>query len=77
MIYKDIDTIMLMIKHKMLDKGIKQKDIVRSTGYKTATISNLLNGRSKNVTLDTVVMLCHAIGCDLDINLIDIEDSDE
>ena len=70
MIYNNnIDDIMKQIKHIMLDKDIKQTDIVSKTGQNKGTISNLLNCKSKNITLDTLLMLCNAIDCQLEINI--------
>ena len=70
MIYNNnIDDIMKQIKHIMLDKDIKQTDIVIKTGQNKGTISNLLNCKSKNITLDTLLMLCNAIDCQLEINI--------
>lgn len=71
MIYtNNIDDIMKQIKHIMLDKDIRQTDIVEKTGLSKGAISNLLNCKSKNITLDTLVMLCRAIDCRLDINIL-------
>ncbi len=70
MIYdNNIDDLMKQIKHIMIDKDIKQIDLAEKTGQNKATISNLLNCKSKNVTLDTLLMLCNAIDCQLEINI--------
>lgn len=70
MIYNNnIDDIMKQIKHIMIDHDIKQSDIVEKTGQSKSTISNLLNGKSKNITLDTLLMLCNAVNCQLEINI--------
>lgn len=70
MIYNNnIDDLMKQIKHIMIDKDIKQIDIAEKTGQNKATISNLLNCKSKNVTIDTLLMLCNAINCQLEINI--------
>lgn len=66
----DTDKLLLQIKHIMLDKKIKQVDIVNKTGLNKVTISHLLSGKSKNVTLDTLVMLCNAVDCQLEINIV-------
>lgn len=63
------DEIILQIKHYMLDNNVKQKDIVDKTGLSKQTISNLLNGRNKNMTLDTLFMLLNALDCNLSISL--------
>ena len=71
MVYnQNVDKMMLQIKHIMLDSGLRQVDIVEKTGLQKSTVSNLLNGRSKNITLDTLLLLCNAIGYDIEINLI-------
>lgn len=54
----------------MIDKDIRQKDICNITGWSRATVSNLLNGRQTNITLDTLLSLCNAIGCDLYIDIV-------
>ena len=70
MIYNNnIDVLMKQIKHIMIDKDIKQVDIAEKTGQNKATISNLLNCKSKNITVDTLLMLCDAIDCELEINI--------
>lgn len=70
MIYaNNIEEFMKQYKHIMLDKDIKQVDIVAKTGQSKGTISNLLNCKSKNITLDTLLMLCNAIDCQLEINI--------
>lgn len=70
MIYNNnIDDIMKLIKHIMIDSDMKQADIVEKTGQSKSTISNLLNGKSKNITLDTLLMLCNAVNCQLEINI--------
>lgn len=70
MIYNNnIDDIMKQIKHIMIDQDMKQTDIVEKTGQSKSTISNLLSGKSKNITLDTLLMLCNAVNCQLEINI--------
>lgn len=68
-IVKNQDDLILQIKHYMLDNKLKQKDIVVATGLSKQTISNLLNGRSQNMTLDTLFMLLNALDCNLSISL--------
>ena len=68
-IVKNQDDLILQIKHYMLDNKLKQKDIVVATGLSKQTISNLLNGRNKNMTLDTLFMLLNALDCNLSISL--------
>ena len=66
----DINKIMLMIKHIMLDKNITQKDISNNTGWTKGTVSNLLNGRTENPSLKVLLQLCNAIECDLLIDIV-------
>ena len=66
---------MIMIKHIMLDKDIKQKDICNATGWSKGTVSNLLNGRTANpslsiISLNIILELCKACDCNF---LIDIK----
>ena len=68
-IVKNQDDLILQIKHYMLDNKLKQKDIVVATGLSKQTISNLLYGRSKNMTSDTLFMLLNALDCNLSISL--------
>lgn len=65
----ELDTIMLQIRHIMLDKGIKQKDIAQKSGLSVQTISNLLACRRDGITLDTLHMLCNALDCNLYIDI--------
>lgn len=72
--YNRIDDVTLAIRHIMLDKDMRQKDICSATGLSKQTISNLLNNRTDNITLDTLNKLCKAVGCKLSIDIEDIED---
>lgn len=70
MIYKgDISDITLMIRHAMLDNDKKQKDICNATGWTKGTVSNLLNNRTDNPSIDLLLKLCNAIDCDLIIDI--------
>lgn len=70
MIYKgDISDITLMIRHAMLDNDKKQKDICNATGWAKGTVSNLLNNRTDNPSIDLLLKLCNAIDCDLIIDI--------
>lgn len=72
--YTTIDDVTLAIRHIMLDKDIRQKDICIATGLSKQAISNLLNNRTENITLDTLNKLCKAVGCKLSIDIEDTED---
>lgn len=67
--YNTIDDVTLAIRHIMLDKDIRQKDICIATGLSKQSISNLLNNRTENITLDTLNKLCKAVGCKLSIDI--------
>lgn len=64
-----IDDITLMLRHIMLDKDMRQKDICNATGLSKQTISNLLNNRTDNITFETLDKLCKAMGCKLYIEI--------
>lgn len=64
------DKIIDLIKHAMVDTRTQQKDIVEKTGLNKGTISNFLNYKSSNPTLDTLRMYCDAMGCDLIIDIV-------
>lgn len=66
----NIDEIMILIKHKMIDNKVTQKDICNITGWSKSTVSNLLNGRTENPSLKTIMQLCNAINCDLYIDIL-------
>ena len=70
--YNNIEVITNGIKHIMIDKDLKQKDLCVKTGLSKQAISNLLNNRTENITLDTLNKLCSALDC---ILYIDIQDS--
>lgn len=64
-----IDDITLMLRHIMLDKDMRQKDVCNATGLSKQTISNLLNNRTDNITFETLDKLCKAMGCKLYIEI--------
>lgn len=71
MVYQNnMDDIIKMIKHMMVDTDTQQKDIVASSGLNKGTISNFLNGKSANPTLDTLKMYSDAMDCDLVIDIV-------
>lgn len=65
----DVNEIMKLIKHRMIDNDITQKDICNATGWNKGTVSNLLNGRTENPSLKIILQLCEAIGCDFMIDI--------
>ena len=54
----------------MIEKDIKQKDICNKTGWSKSTVSNILNNRTSNPSLDLLLNICNAMDCKL---IIDIE----
>lgn len=66
----NLDSIIIQIRHIMLDKGIKQIDIVQRTGLSKQTISNLLNNRQDNITLNTLYTLINAVDAEMEINIL-------
>ena len=67
--YNNIENITNAIKHIMIDKEIKQKDIAIKTGLSKQAVSNLLNNRTENITLDTLKKLCDALECRIYIDI--------
>lgn len=65
--YNNIEDITNGIKHIMIDKNMRQKDLCNATGLSKQAISNLLNNRTENITLDTLDKLCKALGCKLSV----------
>lgn len=63
------DKIIDLIKHNMIDARKQQKDIIEYTGLNKGTVSNFLNYKSSNPTLDTLKLYCDAIGCELHIEI--------
>ena len=63
------DDILKLINNYMIDNDIKQKDIVEATGLSKQTVSNLLNGRNTNMTLNSVFNLINALDCNLFMSL--------
>lgn len=65
----DVNEVMKMIKHKMIDNDVTQKDICNVTGWSKGTVSNLLNGKTENPSLKIILQLCDAIECDFMIDI--------
>lgn len=65
--YNNIEDITNGIKHIMIDRNMRQKDLCNATGLSKQAISNLLNNRTENITLDTLNRLCKALGCELSV----------
>ena len=63
--------VMKLIKHRMIDRDITQKDICNATGWSKGTVSNLLGGKTENPSLKVILQLCNAIECDFIIDIVD------
>lgn len=67
----NIEQFTLAIKHIMLDKNLKNKDICNATGWSKATVSNLLNNRTNNPSIGIILELCKAVDCHMYIDIVD------
>ncbi|WP_313069816.1 helix-turn-helix domain-containing protein [Lacrimispora sp.] len=65
----NINDIMKVIEHIKIDYEINNTEIAKSMGKSKQTVSNLLNGQTGNITLNTLVALCNAVGCELHIDI--------
>lgn len=65
----NIIDIMKAIEHIKIDYDISNMEIAHAMGKSKQTVSNLLNGQSNNITLNTLLSLCNAVRCDLVINI--------
>ena len=60
----NIEELTKVIKCKMIEKDVKQK------GWSQSTVSNILNNRTPNPSLELLLNICNAMDCKL---IIDIE----
>lgn len=65
----NIEDVTKAIRHIMIDKDIKQKDICNVTGWSKSTVSNLLNNRTDNPSMAVLLTLCEALDCKLYIDI--------
>lgn len=54
----------VLIKHALIDRGMKQKDLAEKTGISKSTISMICNGKS--CTEDTARKIAEALGVTVD-----------
>lgn len=64
-----IDEFMRQIRHIMVDKGLRQKDICNATGWSRQTVSNLLAGRTNSPGINLLYDLCKAVGYKMYIDI--------
>lgn len=65
-------TIIKALNHIMLDMDIKNKDIIDKLDMSKQTVSNLYSTSYRpdsSMTIDTLYMLCDAIGCQLTLDI--------
>lgn len=68
--------IIKVINHIMIDKDLKNKDLQPQLGMSKQTVSNVLSPTYRpdsSMTIDTLVTLCQAIGCQLVIDIVPID----
>lgn len=66
----NIHDLMKIIEHIKVDYNIANTDIAENMGKSKQTVSNLLNGQTSNITLNTLISLCNAVDCDLIIDIV-------
>jgi len=54
------------------ERGMTSEDLAQSSGVPLGTLNKILNGQTKNPSLETVFALAHALGCSVD----DFDDTD-
>lgn len=51
------------LEEKMLEKGLKQADIVRATGISKTTLSSMISRDNTKVDVEIFIRLCDFLGC--------------
>jgi len=54
------------LRRAMDERGIRQADIVRSTGFSDAYVSMLVNGKVEDPKFSTAEAVIHSLGMSLD-----------
>jgi len=54
------------------EQGFKSEELAFKSGVPIGTLNKILNGQTKNPSLETVFALAHALGCSVD----DFDDDD-
>lgn len=47
----------------LIDRDMKKKDLQKAAGLSSASITKL--GKNENVSTETLVKICNALGCDI------------
>lgn len=51
------------LEEKMLEKGLKQADLVRATGISKTTLSSMINRDNTKVDVEVFIRICDVLGC--------------
>lgn len=51
------------LEEKMIEKGLKQADLVRLTGIPKTTLSSMLNRDNTKVDVQIFIKICDILGC--------------
>lgn len=73
MVVRDSKTILLKIKSLMVENEIKNKELAKKLNLSEAALSSRL--KQDNISITSLVEICNALGCDLDIELIKKDDT--
>lgn len=52
------------LEEKMLEKGMKQADLVRATGISKTTLSSMIVRDNTKVDVEIFIKICNVLGCD-------------
>ena len=73
MVVRDSKTILLKIKSFMVENEIKNKELAKKLNLSESALSSRL--KQDNISITSLVEICNALGCDLDIELIKKDDT--
>ena len=73
MVVRDSKTILLKVKSLMVENEIKNKELAKKLNLSEAALSSRL--KQDNISITSLVEICNALGCDLDIELIKKDDT--
>lgn len=73
MVVRDSKTILLKIKSFMVENEIKNKELAKKLNLSEAALSSRL--KQDNISITSLVEICNALDCDLDIELIKKDDT--
>lgn len=51
------------LEEKMLEKGLKQADLVRATGISKTTLSSMISRDNTKVDVEVFIRICDVLGC--------------